>query len=294
VLSRRSNAVLLETGTGHRYQMELVFTPAKFALLRDEAALTARGVCTGVRGGYVHFENCERFDADLGNAAVRTTADYLPFAVGRELTYDVLATGKSKDNAIQRVVVRAIAADLVRSTPVRSGTFAAATLFGDNPPEPKWLKDLTKQKGTPAATAQHRLRDDLIEMREVPAPPAQPADRWDPVFKVGVKQGESWTAETPDKRVVTYTATEFRRDEHHRQVVEIRRVVKDPKETGAWEEAVITYALGVGEVRRVVMRRHGNGKAVAVLEVRLVDKPGVPPVEKGPADPEKKDRKDGP
>jgi hypothetical protein len=132
------------------------------------------------------------------------------------------------------------------------------------------------------------LRDDVIEIRDVPPPPAQPSDWWDPVLRLGAKKGESWTSEMPDGRSVTYTVVEFRQDERRNQLVEIRRVVKNPKEPAAWEESLVTYALGIGEIRRQAVKRNVAGGSMTMLESRLVSAAVAPPPSRGQDAPEKK------
>jgi tRNA_anti-like len=279
VLQRRTSdrAITFEVGTEQRCQIVAVFTPTKFAALRgDEKDLTVRGVCAGVAAGgvIIRVENAELVETTVPDdpTTPRTTAEFLPFQPGRELHYDMLSPGKAKDNPIQRLTVRFAEPDLIRATPVRAGVLPGATLFADPPLKPKWTRDLTKQKTPPPpGVSQYRVNEGAIEMREVPAPPAQPSLWWDPVLKIGVKKGESWSSEMPGGRTVTYTVVGFGKDEAKRSTVEIRRVVKDPKVMTYWEESTIVYAHSVGPVRRTLATRNENGQAVVIAEMRLVE-----------------------
>jgi hypothetical protein len=276
----QTRMIVFETGTNQRLRIQAVFTSARFAIVKekDEAVMTVRGVCVGVRGSAVRIENCDRLETAAVEPDVpRTTADYLPFNPRGELTYDVLTPARPKDNPILRLSVRFAEPDLVRATPVKTGTFPGATLFGDRAGQPRWTKDIGKQKAAPQVT-QYRASSSLVELRDVPAPPAQPSSSWDPALKLGMKKGETWSGETPDGRTVTYTVVDFSTDAQKRQLVQILRVTKNPKDLTSWEETTHVYARGVGEVRRVVTRHFSNGKAVALLEVRLVD-PAADPKE---------------
>jgi hypothetical protein len=267
-----NHTVVLETGTSQQYQVLAAFTSTRYAALGDEAVLTVRGTCTGVRGAQVRVENAERIDTVAPDTTVsRTTADFLPLQAGRELTYDLLEPAKSRDNAIRRVAIRTAAPDLLEFIPLRSGTFPAATLFGgDTALRPKWAKDLTKQKNAPQVM-QHRVNNNVIELREVPPAPAQPSQWWDPVLKLGVKAGEGWSSESPDGRTISYAVVSFGKDAAGRDTLNIHRMAKNPKAANVWEEWTITYVRGVGEVKRVVSWHATNGKGVTVLEKKLVE-----------------------
>jgi hypothetical protein len=167
--------------------------------------------------------------------------------------------------------VRVGEADLITTTAIRSGIFPGGSLFGNPPLQPRWLRDLTKLKIPPAPiVTQHRLRDDTIEFRQIPAAPLQPSPWWDPVLKLGSKKGDSWSSDMPDGRTITYTVMDFKKDENQRFVVEIRRVARHPKDQSLWEESLITYARGLGEVRRSVAKQ-STGLGVAVLEMKYVE-----------------------
>jgi hypothetical protein len=75
----------------------------------------------------------------------------------------------------------------------------------------------------------------------------------------------------PDERTITYTVQSFKTDEEQRQIVEIRRIAKNQKESAVWEESLIVYARGIGEIRRSVTAMSAAGKGVAMLEVGLVE-----------------------
>ncbi|MCE9564170.1 MAG: OB-fold putative lipoprotein [Planctomycetes bacterium] len=272
-----TNTVILETGTRHKFQIEAIFMPSQFATLRDERSMTIRGVCVGVRGGSVRLENGQRFDPEAANPAVRTTASYLPLQSGREAIYDFLSVEKAGDNPILRYQVLFVGEDLIRSTPIRAGHFPARTLFGDPAIQPKWTRDFTKvdpkvkNQSPPTRLTRYRVQDGTIEFRDVPPPPAQPSAWWDPVFKLGMKHGESWSGEMPDGATVTYTVMGFSKGENARQMVEIRRVLKSTKESTVWEESKIMYAVGVGEVSRIVTKQSAAGQSFTGLEMRLVE-----------------------
>jgi hypothetical protein len=271
------NTVVLETGTNDRYQVAVVLMPLRFAALRDEKSMTLRGTCVGVRGAAVRVENGERYDADAANPAVRTVAEYLPLQAGRELQYESLSIEKAKDNAITQFRVSIVAPDTIRSTPLRTGIFPSGSLFGESSPQVRWLRDFTKSdpKGKLPPphphVAHYRLKDGLVELRDTPPPPAQPSPWWDPVFRSGLKRGESWTSEMPSGQTVTYTVVGFSKDQQSRHCVELSRVVKSPMDPETWEESRITYALGVGEIRRVVSWHATNGRSITKLEMRLVE-----------------------
>lgn len=286
-----SRTLVLETGTNHKLLLAVAFTPKQFAKLNlnelkpTDPPFTVHGVCVGIGSvtvkkriagaededsKAVRIENALPLKEQVGDAVAETVAEFFPTKTGHELTYDILTVNRPKDNPLTRLHVRCAEGDRFVATPLRSGTWPAATLFAEPPLSPKWLRDLTKQKTTPQIT-QHRLNEGTIETRDVPAPPNQPSTWWDPVLKLGVKKGESWTSERPDGRIVTYTVESFASDVSKRPIVEIRRAMKHPKEPAVWEESRIVYTLGVGETRRVVSRHSANGQAFTMMEMRLVD-----------------------
>jgi hypothetical protein len=296
----QTNTIVFETSTSHRYQVAVVFTPAHFAALRSEKTTTLRGTCVGLRGNMVRLENGERYDPDRGNATVRTTADYFPFQAGTEAVRDFLVPEKLKDNSIVQYRIRFVAPDLVRATPTRGGLFPAASLFAEPASQPKWNRDFTKPtpKVTPPPTliTQYRASDEGIELREIPPAPLQPSQWWDPVMRLGAKKGESWSSEMPDGRVVTYTVMAFIQDEQQRQLVEIRRIVKNPRVAISWEEETRTYALGIGEIKRVASRQFVNGNALTTLEMKVAESPDSKdpnePKDKDPTEPDRPDKKE--
>ncbi len=286
-----SRTLVLETGTNHKLLLAVVFTPKQFAKLNlselkpADPPFTLRGVCVGIGSvavkkriagsededsKAVRIENAFSLKEQTRDTVAEIVGEFFPTKTGHELTYDILTVNRPKDNPLLRLHVRCAEAERFVATPLRSGSWPAATLFAEQPLSPKWLRDLTKQKTTPQIT-QHRLTEGTIETRDVPAPPNQPSSWWDPVLKLGVKKGESWSSERPDGRIVTYTVESFASDALKRPVVEIRRVMKHPKEPAVWEESRIVYTLGVGETRRVVSTHSANGQAFTMMEMRLVD-----------------------
>lgn len=298
--------LVLETGTNHPLRLAVVFTPRQFARLPAaetrllDQAFTARGVCAGVgpdpakkRGPAeveetlaVRVENAAWYRGGQGDAATETVAGFLPLKLDRELTYDMLKPGQPRENLV-RLSVRSVAPDRIVWTPARVGLWPSATLFGDKPLAPKWI-DAPKAKLTPLAV-QYRVADGFIESREIPAPPLQPSDWWEPTLKLGAFQGESWSAERPDGAVFTYTVEGFDTDTEKRPIVEVRRTIKHPKDPRGWEETRLVYTLGVGETRRLVVNRLATGQAVTATEVRLVESPPGPkdkePAKKDPGSP---------
>jgi hypothetical protein len=188
------------------------------------------------------------------------------------MLYDSLTPVKQKgDNPITQLKVHVSETDLITTTSIRSGTYGGHTLFTNLPLQPRWLKDLTKQKGAPpTVVTQYRLRDDTVEIRAIPAPPLQPSQWWDPVLKFGSKKGDFWSSESPDGRMITYTVMDFRKDEFERQLAVIRRIAKSSKDQSQWEESLIVYARGVGEIRRTLARQSA-GAGVTMLETRYVE-----------------------
>jgi hypothetical protein len=268
VVSRIAGAITLETGTSHKYQVQARFTPSRFATVKEFPTLTIRGTCAGVSGKFVRVENGEAVDPEAGNGAIRITPDYFPLQQGRELVYDLLTPTGTRDNPVTRLGVRFAEADVLRVTPIRHGTLAKPSLFADPPGTVKWSTN--RPKAVPHTT-ELRLNEDTIEMRERPAPPLQPAAWWDPILKIGVRKGETWSSTMPDGRVVTYIVVRFGKDYAERNTVEIQRVLKNPKETATWDETTLTYARGVGEVRRVMTKQSTNGKAYLTLEMKWVE-----------------------
>jgi hypothetical protein len=268
---RSGQSIIFETGTSQRYQVQAVFTGSNYAALKDRKDLVLRGVCMGIAGQNVVLHNAQLHDPDMDNPAVRTLPDYLPLRPGQELQYDLLTPTDRKEHPITRISVAVVGVDLVRSTPLRLGTYPRPSLFSD-PVQPRWTKDFTKIKGGPPATlAEYRVSGDTVEARDRPPPPAQPGAWWDPVFKYGMRKGESWNTTMPDGRTVSYRISAFGKDAAQRHTVEITRITKRPQDATTWEEAVITYAYGVGEVRRVITRQAANGKAITLAEMQLVE-----------------------
>ncbi len=286
----KARTIVLETGTQQRYKLLVALAPNRYGLLRDRQQVTVRGVCVGLGTGpggryFVRIENGEPYDADAGNPALRTTAEFLPFLSNVTLKYDMLRVhGHTSPYPVSRfsMTLAATPQTLLRTT-LRTGNFPKPTLFGpsDPPVRPTWVRDLTKQKGSRPAQIEFREVDGTVEVREKPEPPEAPgAPRvppaavetwWDPVLKIGYAKGETWSVRTPDGRIVTYKVIGFAKDEANKDTVEVLRVMKDPKDVSAWDETSTTYTHGIGEVRRVVTRHFANGKTQTLFEVKLVD-----------------------
>jgi hypothetical protein len=273
------NTVILETGTRDKYQIELVFTPDQMARVPTtiQKDLEFRGVCAGVRGKHIRLENCRYYDPVIVPPMGLLTEKYFPLDPERELFYDVLTpVGAAKQHPIMRVRVQFVEPDLVQVTPLKSGTFPRASLFGAEDAQPKWKVNLlsAKKKIIPEST-QVRASEKGLEFRPLPQPPAVPGEFWDPVLRWGARKGATWTTTLPDRRAASYKVVEFARDALGRKTVEILRVVRNPKpadpKNQRREETTIVYVWGIGEVRRVVATRSGTGDGVTVLESRLVE-----------------------
>ena len=148
------------------------------------------------------------------------------------------------------------------------GHFPGTTLFADPPGRPRWTLDWSKSR-LPETVYQYRVRGEFVEVFHpvhykgldqvqpsgsapargpVPAPTAAAA-HWDPVLKVGLKKGRSWSFDPPDGSRITYTVRSFGQLAN-RPVVELVRVAEHPKLPDFREETTIVLARGVGEVRR--------------------------------------------
>ncbi|HSQ57168.1 MAG TPA: hypothetical protein VLM40_15700, partial [Gemmata sp.] len=277
ILQRGGRVVVLETGTSQRYQISAAFTSNRFAALKDEEVLSLRGTCAGIRGTSIRIENSERVDSGVLDGTVpRTTGDFLPYQSTQALTYDVLEPAKP-GRPITRYISRFAAPDMMHLTAVRHGMFPAGSLFGgDSSLEPKWTwepKTKSKLKARdflPRISWQYRMEKSTIQARPVPDPPAQPSPWWEPVLKLGLKQGETWSSEMPDGTQVAYRVVSFGKDEAGRDTLHIHRSETHPKNPNMWQERTVTYVRGVGEVKRIVTQHWAKG-AVAIVEVRLVE-----------------------
>ena len=301
-----SRTVVFEVGTTHRLQVNAAFTATAFKAVRpDDTTLTIRGTCTGVHGTTIRIEDAEVVDPDATNPATHTVAEYLPFKPGRELLYDLLQPvnmpqpgGKPKEPVIQRWSLKCVEPDQIRSTLVRVGTFPGTTLFADPPVEPKWIKEKEPAKSKtpppppPMMVSRYRVRENTIEVAQPPAPgQAQPF--WDPVLQIGLKKGNSWSADMPGGRIVQYTVVAFTKDDAGRNQLEIKRVVRNPENASRWEESAILYVHGLGEVRRTTTVRAAMGDPVVIAEMRLVPAElGEPGGKTDGKEPEKKDAKE--
>lgn len=263
-----SHTIVFETGLDNPQRIVATFTAARFDSVRDADELTIRGTCVGLQEkGFVGIENAERH-----TLIQQTTPDFLPLQAGRELLYEHLIPTRTKDNAITQVSLRFVEPDRILTTTLRIGSYPAATLFTNPRIEPIWNRTSTEPSGAPQLTL-FRVHEGRIEFRT-----DQPPVWWDPVLKFGLKKGESWSVETPEKKTVTYTVGDFRKDESERLLVDVKRVVKNPKDANHWEESLSTYARGLGEIRRIVTKHSLTGKPVVVKELRLVESDQVPSV----------------
>jgi hypothetical protein len=260
--------VVLETGTSHKYKVQARFTPSRFAAVKDHPSLTITGTCVGVVGKFVVVESGQAADSEAGNGAIRITPDYFPMQSGKEMVYDLLTPTSTRTNPIARISVRFVDNELVRVTPLRSGTFTKGTLFAEPPGVARWTS--TRPKSA-SRLSEVRVNEDMVEIRDKPTPPAQPALWWDPILKLGARKGETWNTTMLDGRVVTYTVVRFGKDDAGRNTVEIQRITKHPKDSANWEEATIIYARGIGEVSRVIVKQSTNGKAYSLGEMKWVE-----------------------
>jgi hypothetical protein len=273
--------VILEGRTNDRYQIEVVFSPANFEFIRNDKEITVRGYCVGVRDRFIRLEGGELIDHEP-----RTVPEFLPFHLGRELVYERLVVTSPKSNEYEILSVRVAEPDQIRTTLIRVGRFQGGTLFGERTP-PRW--DKKPKSGYPPLVAQHRLRNDTVEIRAIPAPPRQPGAWWDPVLKLGFKKGESWSAEYSEDgatHTVTYTVLDIGKDERGRQLLELRRVEKNSRDPNNWYEDTITYARGIGEIKRIGTIQGKDRPGLIRYEQQLLED-GVPkfdePKTPGPA-----------
>jgi hypothetical protein len=269
VVDRRpaTRTIVFETGTNRQFQVTAAFIPSQFLLLPDDRVITIRGVCTGVGGrAYVQVESAEYVDPD-GPDAPRTVADYLPLRATRPLFFHHLTPAKATDNPIQRIRLTYLDPDLIQTTPVLVGTFPGTSLFGSDGHRPRWTVDLTKQN-PPTTLTKYRVRDGYIEIQQA-AQGTNVAPWWDPVFRIGRKRGDFWSAESGDGRLVRYTINGFTKDETGKDQVEIGRLLTHTKDPNKREETTIVYTLGVGEVRRTIRSLTPTGRMVVVAETQL-------------------------
>ena len=283
-----NHTITFEVGTTQKLGVEAAFTAEKYRAVRpDDTTVTVRGVCAGVRAGSVRVENAEVHDPDSANPASRLVADYFPFKPGRELSYDLLTfvPGKVKDFPITRMSVKFGNPDQIVFTQLKAGTYPGNSLFVNSPAEPKWTRDLTKLKTPPQPVVAHyRLTEDTVEI----AQSLRPGERtpfWEPILRLGARQGGQWSVQSPDGRTIEYTVLEYRKD-GAKQFVEVKRVSRatrpldaGPNANDQWEETLITYQLGVGELKRSTTMKSANGTAAPLSEMRLTDAEAVVPAD---------------
>jgi hypothetical protein len=293
-----SGQLVMEAGTTHKYQVLLRFIPLKYAQVPElNVPIKVVGVCAGVTAGpqpYVVLENCQYTDPEKPDPMKRITPGYFPFERDREYVFDVLSPGPAaaKEHPIRQVRVKCVEPDLIQTLALRQGTFPKTTFMGEEAAQPKWTKDFTTLPKNVPETSQVRITDAGVETRLRPPPPAVAPPIWEPVLKFGARKDETWSGLTSDGRLVVCKVVSFARDAVGRPTLEVLRVVKNPRDP-RWEETLITYKHGVGEVRRVTVQFGGAGTGTVIRETRLVEsEPASPKGPKKEPEPTKPDPKD--
>jgi hypothetical protein len=271
--------VVFQCGTDCPFLVAAIFSPAAFDLLPEDRNLVIRGVCAGVNGGYIRIESADSTETGKGAIALRTDVDFLPYRLGKEYIVDQLtppaANSSKKESQVNRLAVRFGGDDLIQVVLQKQGTINSTTLFKEPLPERKWANY------TPRVHAQmrrYRVRDGVVEIGQpfVAGEKKEVQEFWEPVLKSGLKRGQSWSIRHPDNRMATYTVSNFTQMEGKPDQLEIKVVLRNPMDPTHWEERAVTYARGIGEIRRVVSFVSDRGEVVVASEMRLISD-GTPP-----------------
>lgn len=262
--------LVLQCGTDSAYSVAAVFSPTAFANLPEDKQVLIRGICSGVNGGYIRIESAENADLNAAGLALRTDVDFLPYRLGKEYIVDQITPGSKKDSPIKRMAIRFGGDDMIQVVVLKQGTFPGWTLLTDPLPEPKWAAYTPKHL---PQLRRYRITEGTVEIGQ----PFGNAEKkeiqqfWEPVIKSGMKKGQSWSARFPDGKIATYTVMNLVQKEGKPDQLEIKRTLRDPKDSSRWEESGSTYLRGIGEVRRVITARTDRNEAVVLSETRLLD-----------------------
>jgi|GEM_PF-3734418 len=262
--------LVFQCGTESSFSVAAVFSPNAFDALPDEKTMVIRGVCSGFAGGYIRIDSAEYAEALGGLAAMRTDPEFLPYRFGKEHIVDQLLPARGKESPVKRLAIRFSGDDQIHVVVQKSGYVLGSTLFREALPEPRWVAATTKY---PTLVRHYRIREGTVEIGQ-PIPMGEKreiTDFWEPVLKSGLKRGQSWSAKFPDGRVATYTVTGFAKQPGtEADILDVKRVLRNPTDPTRWEETACTYIRGIGEARRIVTNRNDRNESMVISETRLV------------------------
>jgi hypothetical protein len=195
--------ILLESGdTNKLLQVQCHFTPRHFAAVDESADFIVRGICAGmIDPTTMRMDDCERYDPKSDREIMRITADFLPHVPGKSYTFDLvshLTIGKKKPEVIRQAHSQE-KNGLTEVVTTHSGILLSKSLLDEGEPE-KWFSK-AKRHRVPGANPSYyrRLSGGVVELGR----PQQDEDGklriiWEPVLKLGAKEGDTWTWTQPD------------------------------------------------------------------------------------------------
>ena len=286
-----SRTVGFETPTTTDVRVSAAFGTAQFAKVpADATTLTVRGVYFGGPARQVRLDLAEVVAGPEPDAADVVTEDFLPAVPSSEwqvvrVNYPELFAqpvaarpGKAapktpKVTAAQavRLVYRVTEAGRVRSYPVQAGEFAGKSILAPDAPPVKWV-------GPPAAPGvrfdefAYRVTPTAVEIGTAGPPPAAGGAApvaWQPVLRLGLKPGQTWTYESAAGVQTTAKVAALFADPAGRPACRVESESTDPKVKGVRNETTVVYVKGVGEVSRTSSMHYANGGSRLVYEQKI-------------------------
>jgi hypothetical protein len=269
--SRYGRLLLEGDDTDKAFRILCRFSGHHFRQVGDGAMLRVRGLCTGMSdGATLRLENCEPFDPVVKDPR-RLTADYLPHVPGRVLTYDVAAwpADGGKPTAARENFVEG-EGGLIETVVTLKGTLTGSSLFAPGE-QARWVKKARKVR-VPGDVYFRRQSGTFIEVgHRVLNRDRQWEVVWEPVLKVGARQGEAWTWAYGDMDH-TYTVEKFeQRDGRSAAVVGETVVVRGDDRHPYVVRHV--YVRDVGEVGRQDGQQLTKTDRKVTAEKKLVEQP---------------------
>lgn len=258
-VNRYTREIILESDTNQAIKVKARFTQSQIERITRQKRLVLRGVCTDInQRSFVVLENSMLELSPRLLALMRTgpilLPEHYPFRAGEQLTYDI-AQHSATTKTVSRLTMTFKDPNLVDFVNTAQGTINGTGLRTG---QVLWLP---KAKLAPPAVAQYRMSESFIELGTT-GPTGEMS--WEPVIKLGAKEGESWTWDSPFGTCV-YTVTDFRKT-RGQAAAHVKKLVQNGLTV---TESTHLYELGIGETERTTYQATAKQPRKLVGEMLL-------------------------
>jgi hypothetical protein len=270
------NVVELRSGeTDQSFKVRCQFSKRNFGDLTPSIDQAIRGLCTGLSddGATLTLENCEPFGPGGRRDPRPLTADYLPYHVGRNLTYDVATypfPGRRESATLVRRTCYLREDGKAETVTTHEGVPVTRSLFEEPNPD-RWLTHRkTRKVRTPGPTCFYRVFGGFVELGQDIVNKDGHVDRiWEPSLKLGARTGDSWrwTYANADHE---YRVQEFTQHQSRPAVVILETVTARSDLHHPYAVRHV-YVKDVGEVERRETMTVATGEKLVLAEKRLVE-----------------------